>query len=132
MRNGIPRGFAGQLTRSIGVSLLSFGLDIGTLALLTEAAGLYYMASAAVSFLLGTSLSWLLSILWVFDVRAFRSRLAEYGLFVLVGLVGLGLNEALLWLFTERVGLYYLFSKVIAATLIFSWNFGMRKVLLFR
>jgi len=51
---------------------------------------------------------------------------------VLVGVVGLGLNEGLLWLFTDRLQVYYLASKCIAASLVFFWNFGMRKALLFR
>ena len=124
--------FRRQLIRSVGVSLVSFGLDFGILALLTEAAGLHYLLSAGISFLLGTTLSWLLSVRWVFDLRTRSSKLLEYGLFVMVGVVGLGLNEALLWLFTDRAGLYYLLSKIIAASLVFFWNFGMRKALLFR
>jgi putative flippase GtrA len=122
----------GQLARAVPVSLVSFALDFGALALLTEIAGLHYLLSAALSFLLGTTVSWLLSILWVFDVRRFSSRFAEYALFVFVGVVGLAINEVLLWAFTDGVGLHYLLSKLIAATLGFFWNFGMRKALLFR
>ncbi len=121
-----------QLLRAVAVSLVSFGLDFGTLALLTEVARLHYLVSAALSFLLGTTLSWLLSIRWVFDVRRFSSRVAEYALFVFVGVVGLAINELLLWAFTDGLGLYYLLSKIIAATIGFFWNFGMRKTLLFR
>jgi putative flippase GtrA len=102
------------------------------LALLTEVAGLHYLLSAAVSFLLGTTMSWLLSVRWVFEVRARASKAMEYGLFVLVGVVGLGLNEGLLWLLTDYGGVYYLLSKIIAASLVFFWNFGMRRALLFR
>lgn len=128
----LPSTLRGQLTRSVAVSLISFALDFGMLAFLTEVAGLHYLLSAGISFLLGTSLSWVLSVLWVFDVRTRSSKLLEYGLFVLVGVVGLGLNEALLWLFTDRWGVYYLLSKIIAASIVFFWNFGMRKTLLFR
>jgi putative flippase GtrA len=130
--HGEESGFRRQLIRSVGVSLLSFGLDFGVLALLTEAARLHYLFSAAISFLLGTTLSWILSVLWVFEVRTRSSKAVEYGLFVLVGVIGLGLNEALLWLLTDRWGVYYLLSKTIAASLVFFWNFGMRKTLLFR
>jgi putative flippase GtrA len=115
----------------MAVSAVSFGLDFAVLALLTEAAGLHYLASAALSFVAGTSLSWLLSVLLVFPVRVYSSRLLEYALFLLVGGVGLGLNEALLWAFTDGLGIYYLFSKVLAASMVFFWNFGMRKRLLF-
>ncbi len=123
---------ARQVARAVPVSLVSFALDFGTLAFLTEVAGLHYLVSAALSFLLGTTVSWALSVRWVFAVRRFASKATEYGLFVFVGVVGLGLNEVLLWAFTEKLGLFYLASKVVAATLVFSWNFGMRKVLLFR
>jgi putative flippase GtrA len=127
-----PATVRGQLLRSILVSMLSFGVDFGALVLFTEAGGLHYLASAALSFMLGTSVSYLLSILWVFEVRRFPSRALEYLVFVLVGAVGLGLNEALLWLLTEPIGIYYLVSKVIAAALIFFWNFAARRYLLFR
>jgi putative flippase GtrA len=121
-----------QLLKTVLVSQLAFWLDFGTLALLTEAAGLHYLVSAGISFLLGTTVSYILSVVWVFEVRRFASKAAEYTLFVLVGAVGLGLNEALMWLFTEPIGLHYLASKAVAATLIFGWNFGARKWLLFR
>jgi putative flippase GtrA len=88
-------------------------------------------SQAAFSFLAGTTLSYVLSVAWVFDTRRFASKAVECGLFVLEGVVGLGLNEGLLWLFTEPLGLHYLVSKVLAATLIFGWNFGARKLLLF-
>ncbi len=121
-----------QLLKTVVASQAAFWLDFGILALLTEAAGLHYLASAAVAFLAGTTVSYVLSIVWVFDIRRVASKAAEYALFVLVGTVGLALNEVLLWVFTEPLGLHYLVSKVVAATLIFGWNFGARKLLLFR
>ena len=105
---------------------------MGILVLLTEVARIYYLVSAAFSFLAGTSLSYALSTLWVFDVRRFHSRFWEYAVFVAVGIAGLGLNEALLWIFTEPLGIYYLASKVIAASIGFFWNFSARRWILFR
>ena len=121
-----------ELARSIPVSLVSFGLDFGLLALLTEVCRIPYLISAAISFTAGMTLSYLLSILWVFSVRRAKSRAAEYGLFALIGLIGLGMNEALLWLFTQPLGIFYLISKIIAASIVFFWNFLTRKYVLFR
>jgi putative flippase GtrA len=121
-----------QLLKTAIASQAAFWLDFGVLALLTEVAGLHYLASAAVAFVAGTSVSYALSVAWVFDTRRVASKTAEYALFVLVGAVGLALNEGLLWLFTEALGRHYLLAKVIAATIIFGWNFGARKLLLFR
>jgi putative flippase GtrA len=126
------KGALEELARSIPVSFFSFALDIGLLTLLTEAAHLMYLISAAVSFTVGVTVSYVLSILWVFGVRRAPSKAVEYGLFVLIGAIGLGLNEALLWFFTDPLGLYYLLSKCIAAALVFFWNFWTRKYVLFR
>jgi len=112
-------------------SALAFSVDFGLLVLLTEIAGLHYLVSAALSFCVGASVSYTLSVLWIFRTRRFSSRLLEYALFVGVGVVGLGLNEVLLWLLTEPLGLYYMASKVVAAALIFFWSFGARKLILF-
>lgn len=121
----------GQLALSVVVSMLSFALDFGVLVFLTEVAHLYYLISAGISFVLGATMSYALSILFVFEMRRFSSRLLEYGLFMLVGIVGLGLNEVLLWALTEKIGFYYLVSKIIAAALVFFWNFAARKGVLF-
>jgi putative flippase GtrA len=125
------RGALPQLLKSMAVSFLAFAVDFGLLVLLTEAAGLHYLLSAAVSFLAGTTVSYVLSIVWVFPTRRFSTRLLEYGLFIAVGLVGLSLNEALLWAFTEPLGIFYMASKILAAAIIFFWNFWARKLLLF-
>ncbi len=123
---------ARELARSIPVSLVSFGLDFGLLAFLTEICRIPYLLSAAISFTAGTTLSYVLSIKWVFSVRRAPSQAAEYGLFVLIGAIGLGMNEGLLWLFTKPLGLFYLVSKIIAASIVFFWNFFTRKYVLFR
>ncbi|MGA2975213.1 MAG: GtrA family protein [Spirochaetia bacterium] len=122
----------GQLLRSLLVSMFAFSIDFGVLALLTEIVRLHYLVSAAFSFILGTTVSYLLSILWVFDRRRYSSPALEYAVFVLVGVVGLGLNEAFLWAITEMLGIYYLVSKIIAASLVFFWNFAARRFILFR
>jgi putative flippase GtrA len=116
---------------SVVVSMLSFTLDFGVLVFLTEVARLYYLISAAISFSLGATMSYALSILFVFEIRRFSSRLFEYGIFMLVGIVGLGLNEALLWALTDKRGIFYLVSKVMAAAIVFFWNFTARKLMLF-
>lgn len=130
MTAGHRQGLA-ELIKSTVTSALAFAADFGLLVLLTEIAGLHYLASAALSFCVGTSASYALSILWVFRTRRFSSRFLEYALFVGVGVVGLGLNEALLWLLTEPLGLFYMVSKVAAAAVIFFWNFAARKLILF-
>ena len=120
-----------QLGRYVVVGGLAFVVDIGTLIALTELGVLPYLGSAAVAFLLGLTTNYLLSIAWVFDTRKTTSAWVEFAIFALVGVVGLGLNELVMWGLTDGLGLWYVGSKLVATALVFAWNFGVRKVALF-
>jgi len=110
----------------------AFVIDFSSLYVLTEYAGIYYLTSAAIAFLLGLLASYLLSIVWVFNRRTVERRWVEFGVFALIGVVGLGLNELFIWFFTEHFHLYYMISKLVATGLVLIWNFAARKFLLFR
>lgn len=120
-----------QLLRYTVVGGLAFVVDFGSLFLLTEYAGLHYLLAAALAFMLGLTTNYLLSITWVFNERSLRSPAAEFLVFALLGVVGLGLNELLLFTLTGLFGLHYLGSKVIATGVTFAWNFLSRKFTLF-
>ena len=55
----------------------------------------------------------------------------EFLLFALVGVVGLALNELVLWVATQSLHVFYLHSKIMAAAIVLGWNFSARKLLLF-
>lgn len=121
-----------EFLRYFVASTVALVVDVVTLYLLTSSAGLLYLYSGAVAFMLGLTTVYLLSILWVFRKRALSDWRAEFVLFAAIGLVGLGLNELILWLLTGHLGLFYLVSKAASVFVVFSWNFGARKWLLFR
>ncbi|MBI5644470.1 GtrA family protein [Candidatus Kaiserbacteria bacterium] len=106
-------------------------LDTGLLWLLTSVFNVPYLISGAISFLVGLTSVYVLSIIWVFEHRAVRSPSAEFLIFCLIGAIGLGINEIMLWLFTSLFGFYYLVSKLASVVVVFSWNFFARKFLLF-
>jgi putative flippase GtrA len=90
------------------------------------------LLSAPLAFLLGLIINYLLSIKWVFDKRNINKKSVEFVIFALVGIVGLLLNQVFIWFFTEIINLYYMLSKIISSGIVFLWNFGMKKYLLFR
>jgi putative flippase GtrA len=120
-----------QLLRYTLVGGLAFLVDIGVLIILTEWAGWHYLASAAVGFGFGLATNYLLSIAWVFHKHTVKNRLTEFAIFGFLGIVGLGLNELTLLVFTGWLGIHYTVSKLIATALTFVWNFMSRKFLLF-
>ncbi len=112
-------------------SLLGLSVDASLLIFLTEVVGLHYLASATVSFLAGLGVVYWLSIKWVFSQRVWRDFKSEFLIFSLIGVAGLIINNTVLWFLTDKLGLYYLLSKVVAVGLVFNWNFFARKLSLF-
>lgn len=109
----------------------AFLLDFSTLFLLTRFLGLHYLLSGGIAFGLGLATNYLLSISWVFNVHRLENRFAEFGVFAVIGLVGLLLTEVLLWFFTEKLSLHYLISKLASVFFVYLWNFSARRYLLF-
>lgn len=120
-----------QFLRYTVVGGFAFVVDFALLVLLTSLAGLHYLISAVLAFLAGLTTNYVLSVVWVFHQRTYSSRRLEFLLFGGIGLVGLGLNEILMWLFTDRVGLHYTISKLGATFFIYLWNFLARRFCLF-
>ena len=120
-----------QLARYLLVGGIAFLADFATLFVLTDWFHVHYLHSAVIAFLAGMGLNYLLSIAWVFKVRVVKNAKLEFLLFALIGIIGLGLNEIILWLLTQGLDLFYLHSKVVATVVILGWNFSARKVLLF-
>lgn len=120
-----------QLIRYTFVGGLAFLVDFCTLYALTEFLGFHYLLSAGIAFIMGLLTNYLISIKWVFTSRTLDNRKLEFLIFTIIGLIGLGLNELFLWIFTSLAGLYYLFSKILTAILVYLWNFFARKFILF-
>ncbi len=121
-----------QFVRYFFVGGLAFVVDFGLLYILTEYAGLHYLLSATLSFIAGLLVNYIISCLWVFNGSKFKNRLVEFLFFAAIGVVGLALNDTLIWLFTDCIGTHYMFSKIVAAAMVYLWNFFARKYLVFR
>ncbi|HSW81743.1 MAG TPA: GtrA family protein [Candidatus Saccharimonas sp.] len=125
-------------TNHTGVQFLRYGVVAGIL-FITDFSGLYffttelhmfYLLSATLSFTLSTILNYILSVRWVFRGRVNRQRHIELILFIIICAVALGLNDLFMWIFTSKVGLFYLWSKLLTVALVSVWSFGAR-ILLF-
>ena len=91
----------------------------------------YYLHAAALAFSVGLLTSYGLSIAWVFQARTWQNPWVEFGLFTLIGGVGLLGCSLCMWVLTEYAHLHYLCSKMGSALVVFLWNFVAKKWLLF-
>ncbi len=120
-----------QFFRYIFVGGASFVADSAMLFIITEF-GVQYLISGAISFTFGLAVNYILSKLLVFSNKTTGSeRNKEIAVFAIVAICGLFITEGLMWLLTEKLGLWYMLSKVIAAGIVLFWNFFMKKFLLY-
>lgn len=112
------------------VGVIAFVIDFGVMVLLTEAFGLNPVASATVSFIVSVVFNYLASMRYVFRHREGMSRGREFAIFVVLSVIGLGINDALMWAGTELVALDYRLVKIGATAVVMVWNFVTRKVFL--
>lgn len=120
-----------QLFRYAIVGGCAFVVDYGSLWLLTEVFHLHYLVSAVIAFILGLTCNYLLSTSWVFGDHRMSNRWAEFSVFAIIGVVGLGLNELIMYLGCEKLHLHYMVAKLISTAIVFFWNFFARKFILF-
>ena len=120
-----------QLFKYLFVGGIAYCVDFGSLFFLTDFVKIHYLLSAAIAFILGLLTNYTLSVLWVFPKRALANKRLEFFIFSVIGLVGLGLNEVIIWFFTEFVHFHYLISKIFSTVVVFFWNFIARKKILF-
>lgn len=120
-----------QLFRYLFVGGAAFLVDYGLLVLLTEVCGLHYLVSATISFIAGLIVNYLLSTSWIFRKSKMENKWAEFIIFSIIGVVGLLLNNLLLYLFTDLAHIHYMISKLITTAIVMLWNFGARKIILF-
>lgn len=131
LKGKTDNGFV-QLIRYGLVSVVALVVDFGGMVLLVELLSVHYLVAATVSFTAGLIVNYVLSRLWVFNESRYRSKAGEFIAFSLIGIVGLLLNNGIIWLSVEHVGMHYAVSKVIATGVVFFWNFGLRKIIVFK
>ena len=122
---------AGELSRYTVVGGIAFLIDFFLLFSLTEWAGLHYLLSATVSFSVGLVVNYYLSVVWVFSHRSCRNPHFEFVVFLLIGLGGLFLNDLIIAFLTPLLKGNYMASKIVAASVVYFWNFIVRKKVLF-
>lgn len=89
--------------------------------------------SVALSFIVGLCVNFLLSKKFVFHTNTSGfDRVTEFMIYLVTGLIGLGLTELIMFVSVELLDFGHMLSKVIATILVLAWNFGSKKILLKR
>jgi len=134
--NLFKRLFVGQTSHSL-VQLIRYGLvvviaapiDLGGYILLKATFHVYYVLAATISFTVSLIVNYLLSVAWVWTNHTGRQRHIDATIFALIGIVGLGITDLVVYTLTDFGHLNYILSKLAAFMVVFFWSFGARHYL---
>lgn len=134
-----------QFLRGIFVGGACVILDMFTLGFLVEYIGdhhlqifkeqhftTYVLVANAIAFIFGTTLNYILSILWIFTKQSAYSRKKEFIIYTFIGIIGLALNSLFMFIFIDMFEIFYMTSKIITIILVYAWNFFSRKYIIFK
>ena len=122
-----------QFFRYVFVGGIATIADWGVLYLLTECAHMNHLVAAVFSFIAGLAVNFILSKLLVFKANEARTNAwMEFIGYAIIGVVGLGITELIMYLLTNRMGLHYMASKAVATVIVLIWNYVARKKIIYK
>jgi len=105
-------------------------LDFGVTYAVKEVLGWNKYVANSLGFLLASASNYYLNRIWTF--HSVDPEIGwQYAKFLVVALVGLLLNNAIVYVLTERIRFNFYLSKFCAVVLVFFWNFSFNYLFTF-
>ena len=121
-----------KIVRYFFVGGAAAAVDIGIFFLFAKLAGYDYLLVGCVGFLVATAVNYVLSVKHVFRSGVRYSKGKEVALVYLVSMVGLAINQLVLYLLINKMGSELMLAKLAATGVVFFWNFSARYFVVFR
>jgi putative flippase GtrA len=121
-----------RVVRYFFVGGVAAAVDISLFTLFAKVLGYSYLLVAPCTFVVATWVNYVLSVRHVFRSGVRFSRNRELLLVFLVSLVGLGVNQVVLFFSVQFLGLDLVLGKIIASAGVFFWNYGARAHFVFK
>jgi putative flippase GtrA len=114
------------------VGTLAAAIDFFVFGLLVYLTKTPWYWAACISFLFATSVNYFLAITFVFNSGIRFRQLHEFGLVFLVSVVGLLVNQIILYVAIELASSNLLIAKLVATAGAFFWNYFSRSKFIFK
>lgn len=112
------------------VGVFCFVIDYGLMIFLTEVFGISYLISSGISFSVSVIVNYKLSLKFVFKTDENRNKIIEFIIFVVLSVIGLGINQVLMWICVDKLHIFYMISKIGVTAVVMVYNFITRKLIL--
>lgn len=108
---------------------IAFLIDSSLLYILTEYAKIPVLYSSVISFSVSVIFNYILSTKWVFTTKE-KQTLKDFIIFVLLSVIGLGINQLIMYLGVDKLNIYYMIVKLFATAVVMVYNFISRKLII--
>jgi len=126
------RHLAWQFARFLIVGGASFAVDYGIFFVLFHFFDVQYIVASTISFSVSLVLNYFLTLKFVFEAKPGRNIALEFALYIGLNIIALGLNQLILFLTVDLLGVSPLIGKLIATAVVLVYNFISRKLLIER
>ena len=107
-------------------------VDLGFLYALTEGFGFHYLLSASLAFIVAFCVSFFLQKFWTFQDPSVERVHAQVVLYFVIAVANLGLNTLLMFLFVEKLHLWYFGAQIIVGALLACGSFFISRHFVFK
>jgi putative flippase GtrA len=105
-------------------------IDFGTTWLLKEKVKVNKYLANSTGFILAATSNYILNRFWTFH-SANRQVVSEYLSFIIISVIGLAINNFVVYILTERMKFNFYLSKLFAVGVVILWNFTMNYLITF-
>ena len=105
-------------------------IDFICLYIFKEYLNIDVILANTLSFIISVIYNYIASITLVFDINKNKNKKLKFVLFIIFSVIGLIINNTLIYILTSTLNIYYLLSKVIATLIVMIFNFITRKMIL--
>lgn len=112
------------------VGIVATAIEYVLLIIFKEIFNIDVLIGSGIAFTISLLFNYYLSIKYVFVDKKDMSKAKEMSGFFVTAIIGLVINQLVMFLLTDVITLYYLVSKVIATAVVMVWNFVSRHVFL--
>ena len=108
----------------------AFVIDFVFLYIFREFCHFPVLISNTLSFCISVIYNYIASVKWVFDVNKEKNAKMQFVVFIILSVIGLLINDLIMWVSVDFLSIYYLLAKIIATIIVMIFNFVTRKMFL--
>ena len=125
-------------TENLFIQIFKFTI-VGGIATVIDFLGIYIfkelfhipvLISNTLSFIIATVYNYIASVRWVINVDENKDKKKTFVTFIIFSVIGLILNDLIMWFTIDMFKIYYMIGKLIATCFVMIFNFITRKIFL--